>query len=85
MLAGLQRAAHRCLNPSPGPDCSCFIQPPSPTANPNDVCSPKLANTLTYTQVSGIIFGQLVIGFFADRIGRKWGSVMNAAIMLVCE
>ena len=37
-----------------------------------------------YTQVSGIIFGQLVIGFFADRIGRKLGSILTASIM-VCE
>lgn len=35
--------------------------------------------------MSGIILGQLAIGFIADRIGRKWGSVMNAAIMFVCE
>jgi MFS family permease len=49
------------------------------------VCSSKLVDTLTYTQVSGIIAGQLFIGFIADKIGRKWGSVMNAAIMLVCE
>ena len=63
----------------------CFVQPPSPTANPADICSSKLSNTLTYTQVSGIIIGQLCIGFLCDRIGRKWCSVMNAAIMLVCE
>lgn len=49
----------------------------------HEVCSKSLSNTLTYTQVSGIILGQLAIGFIADRIGRKWGSVMNAAIMFV--
>ena len=66
------------------PECSCFGKP-SPTANPADVCSSELSNTLTYTQVGGIIFGQLTIGFLCDRIGRKWCSVLNAAIMLVCE
>lgn len=25
------------------------------------------------------------IGFVCDRIGRKWGSVLNAALMFVCE
>jgi MFS family permease len=47
------------------------------------VCSPKLTDTLTYTQVGGIIAGQLGIGFVCDRIGRKWGSVLNASLMFV--
>lgn len=38
-----------------------------------------------HLQVGGIIAGQLGIGFIADRIGRKWGSVLNAALMFVCE
>jgi MFS family permease len=33
-------------------------------------------------QIGGIIAGQLVLGFAADRIGRKWGSVLVAATML---
>lgn len=28
------------------------------------------------------MFGQLALGFAADRLGRKWGSVLTAAIML---
>ena len=59
--------------------------PPPPPINPNAYCSDSLTNALHYTQVAGIITGQLVIGFFADRIGRKWGSVLNASFMLVCE
>ncbi|KAG2435009.1 hypothetical protein HYH02_012007 [Chlamydomonas schloesseri] len=46
-------------------------------------CSQSLSNSITYTQVCGIIFGQLVLGFFADRIGRKWGSVATAGTMVV--
>jgi MFS family permease len=38
---------------------------------------------LWYTvQVGGIIAGQLGLGYLADRIGRKWGSVVTAATML---
>ena len=33
--------------------------------------------------MGGIIVGQLALGFAADRIGRKWGSVMTAGVMLV--
>ena len=34
-------------------------------------------------QVAGIIAGQLTLGFVADRIGRKWGSVTTASFMLI--
>lgn len=33
--------------------------------------------------MAGIIAGQLTLGFLADRIGRKWGSVITASLMLV--
>ncbi|GIL71055.1 hypothetical protein Vretifemale_1695 [Volvox reticuliferus] len=46
-------------------------------------CPVTLSDSITYTQVCGIIFGQIVLGFFADRIGRKWGSVSTAATMVV--
>ncbi|GFR43042.1 hypothetical protein Agub_g4047 [Astrephomene gubernaculifera] len=46
-------------------------------------CPAKLSDSITYTQVCGIIFGQLFLGFFADRIGRKWGSVFCAGSMVV--
>ena len=36
-----------------------------------------------WLQVAGIIAGQLTLGFLADRIGRKWGSVITASLMLV--
>lgn len=34
-------------------------------------------------QVAGIIAGQITLGFLADRIGRKWGSVTTASLMLL--
>lgn len=33
--------------------------------------------------MGGIILGQLVLGFAADRIGRKWGSVITSGTMLI--
>ena len=33
--------------------------------------------------MGGIIAGQLGLGYLADRIGRRWGSVCTAATMLV--
>lgn len=46
-------------------------------------CSNGLINSLTYTQVAGIIAGQITLGFLADRIGRKWGSATTASLMLI--
>ena len=43
----------------------------------------RLTGACTVLQVAGIIAGQLTLGFLADRIGRKWGSVITAALMLV--
>lgn len=46
-------------------------------------CSSSLQNTLHYTQVAGIICGQLTLGFLADRIGRKYGSILTASLMFI--
>ena len=32
--------------------------------------------------VSGIILGMCFLGILGDRIGRKWGSVTTASLML---
>jgi MFS family permease len=42
-------------------------------------------NSLTYSQIAGIIVGMLTLGYLTDRIGRKWGSVVTASTMLVGE
>ena len=34
-------------------------------------------------QVSGIILGMLLMGYIADQIGRKWGSVLTSAFMFI--
>lgn len=46
-------------------------------------CDSGLLNSLTYSQIAGIILGMLTLGYLTDRIGRKWGSVVTACTMLV--
>ncbi|GAQ81972.1 phosphate transporter [Klebsormidium nitens] len=46
-------------------------------------CSYRLTNSTTYTQIAGIMAGMVFLGFFADRLGRKLGSIITASIMLV--
>jgi len=40
-------------------------------------------NSLTYLEVIGIIFGQILVGIIGDWIGRRWGLIQDAVIMFV--
>eukprot|EP00884_Botryococcus_braunii_P017221 jgi/Botrbrau1/4182/Bobra.0192s0042.1 len=44
-------------------------------------CPEGLINSEHFVQVAGIMVGMFTMGFVADQIGRKWGSVMCAAFM----
>lgn len=47
------------------------------------VCNENWVAAVTYLEIIGIIFGQVGVGFIGDSIGRKWGLVQDAAIMLL--
>ena len=40
-------------------------------------------DVLMLLQVSGIIIGMLLMGYIADQIGRKWGSVLTSTFMFI--
>ena len=46
-------------------------------------CTKTLTQVPSYIQIVGIILGMVTLGFVGDRIGRKWGSVTTASLMLV--
>ncbi|KAK9914956.1 hypothetical protein WJX75_002900 [Coccomyxa subellipsoidea] len=46
-------------------------------------CQKTLTQAPDYTQIIGIIMGMCLLGVIGDRIGRKWGSVTTASIMLL--
>ena len=46
-------------------------------------CSGSFLHALNYSQVAGLCAGMIVLGLLVDRIGRKWGSISTASIMLV--
>ncbi|KAI7844838.1 hypothetical protein COHA_001492 [Chlorella ohadii] len=56
------------------PNCFGHQQPYS--------CDQTASDSVTYVEVSGIIVGMLALGFFADIIGRKWGSRLASTTML---
>ncbi len=49
----------------------------------NELCSSSLLDSVSYSQIAGIIVGMVGLGFFADRIGRRVGSITTASIMLI--
>ena len=47
------------------------------------VCSKTITQIPDYIQIVGIILGMCTLGYLGDKIGRKWGSVFTASIMLI--
>ena len=46
-------------------------------------CSQNFTYAETYIQIAGIMAGMLTLGYLGDQIGRKWGSVTTASVMLI--
>lgn len=46
-------------------------------------CGKTITQIPDYIQIVGIILGMCTLGYLGDKIGRKWGSVFTASIMLV--
>ncbi|PSS25175.1 hypothetical protein M430DRAFT_96152 [Amorphotheca resinae ATCC 22711] len=47
------------------------------------VCNEQWVNAVTYLEVVGIIVGQILVGIIGDGIGRRWGLIQDAMIMLL--
>lgn len=46
-------------------------------------CGKTLTQIPDYIQIVGIILGMCTLGYLGDKIGRKWGSVFTASVMLI--
>ncbi|SZF06072.1 unnamed protein product [Blumeria hordei] len=46
-----------------------------------EVCNENWIHAVTYLEVAGIIFGQILVGIIGDAVGRRWGLIQDAAIM----
>jgi ABC-type xylose transport system permease subunit len=44
-------------------------------------CNSNWVAAVTYLQIIGIIFGQIIVGIEGDWIGRKFGLVQDALVM----
>lgn len=49
----------------------------------HEVCSANWIATVSYLEIVGIILGQISVGFIGDWIGRRWGMIQDAVIMLI--
>lgn len=47
------------------------------------VCNKTWTQATDYLQVCGIILGQITVGVEGDWVGRRWGLIQDAAIMLI--
>lgn len=46
-------------------------------------CDANWINAVEYLEIVGIIVGQVIVGFLGDWIGRRWGLIQDATIMLL--
>ncbi|GAD93810.1 MFS phosphate transporter, putative [Paecilomyces variotii No. 5] len=49
----------------------------------NDICNPTWIAAIDYLEICGIIVGQILVGVLGDWIGRRWGLIQDATIMLI--
>ena len=48
-----------------------------------EVCSFNSVTAIDYLEIVGIIVGQISVGVIGDWIGRRWGMIQDAIIMLI--
>ncbi|KAL4818903.1 major facilitator superfamily domain-containing protein [Aspergillus spinulosporus] len=47
------------------------------------ICNKQWLNAIEYLEICGIIVGQILVGIVGDWLGRRWGLIQDAAIMLL--
>jgi MFS family permease len=47
------------------------------------VCDANWVASVDYLQIVGIILGQVAVGVIGDWIGRRWGMIQDAVVMLI--
>ncbi|KIW26445.1 uncharacterized protein PV07_09539 [Cladophialophora immunda] len=48
----------------------------------HSVCDKTMVQAISYMEILGIICGQILVGITGDWIGRRWGLIQDALIML---
>ncbi|RAL11202.1 MFS phosphate transporter [Aspergillus homomorphus CBS 101889] len=48
-----------------------------------EICSKNWVSAVTYLEIVGIIIGQILVGVIGDWIGRRWGLLQDAWIMIL--
>jgi len=46
-------------------------------------CDPSWLAAVEYLEVAGIMVGQILVGILGDWVGRRWGLIQDAALMLL--
>ncbi|ETI29221.1 hypothetical protein G647_01674 [Cladophialophora carrionii CBS 160.54] len=48
----------------------------------HEICNKTMVQAISYMEILGIIGGQIMVGIIGDWIGRRWGLIQDAVIML---
>ncbi|RAH72974.1 MFS phosphate transporter [Aspergillus aculeatinus CBS 121060] len=48
-----------------------------------EICSKNWISAISYLEIVGIIIGQVLVGIIGDWIGRRWGLLQDAWIMIL--
>ncbi|KAI1993940.1 hypothetical protein LOZ53_001996 [Ophidiomyces ophidiicola] len=48
-----------------------------------EICNPTWIAAVEYLEICGIIVGQILVGILGDWLGRRWGLIQDATIMLL--
>ena len=48
-----------------------------------EVCTQNWVASVSYLEIVGIILGQVTVGVIGDWIGRRWGMIQDAVVMLI--
>ncbi|KAL4785155.1 major facilitator superfamily domain-containing protein [Aspergillus varians] len=49
----------------------------------HEICNAQWLNAIDYLEICGIIVGQILVGILGDWLGRRWGLIQDATIMLI--
>ncbi|KAI9934689.1 hypothetical protein ASPWEDRAFT_53814 [Aspergillus wentii DTO 134E9] len=49
----------------------------------HEICNKQWINAVDYLEIVGIIFGQILVGIVGDWLGRRFGLIQDATVMLL--
>ena len=68
---------------APGSFTTCWKTPDPQKDSYTQICSSNWVAAVDYLEIIGIIIGQILVGIQGDWVGRRWGLIQDALVMLL--